>query len=55
MLDGQHHRVDGPIYARTAHDGFGQKDWKMISAESSLMLPHPLSLPWMTLSVRGLK
>ena len=37
MLDGQHQRVDIPALARTAYSGLLQKDWKKISAESSVM------------------
>ena len=45
MLDEQHQRVDISAHARTARRGLPQtkkkkKDWKRVSAESSLML-HP--------------
>ena len=37
MLDGQCQRVDVHANANTAHNG--RRDWKRISAESSLMSP----------------
>ena len=39
MMDGQHQRVDIPAHARAAHKGLLLKNWKRISAESSLMSP----------------
>ena len=40
MLDGQHQIVDIPAQATTAHNGPCRKDWKNISAESSLLSPR---------------
>ena len=41
MQDGQYERVDIPAHIRTADKGFLQKkNWKRISAESSVMSPQ---------------
>ena len=43
MMDGQHQRVDSNVHATKASC---RKDWKSISAESSLMSPRRPNWPW---------